>query len=77
MNKVTRRIGNLRNLAIIAVLFLGACASYVSACPPPVEYSPETSARLADELEALPPESIIPGIIGDYRLLREQLRACQ
>ena len=62
---------------LFSLALLGGCAHYVHDCPPIVTYSPETSARLADELEALPPDSIIPGIVGDYMMERDQLRACQ
>ena len=63
--------------ALLACLLLAGCSHYVSDCPKLKVYPPETSARLADELEALPPESVIPGIIGDYMTERDLLRACQ
>lgn len=67
----------MKALALACLLMLSACGHYISACPILKSYPPETSARLADEIEALPPESVIPGIIGDYYGLRRQLEACQ
>jgi hypothetical protein len=63
-------------LPLIAVLSLTACAPVVSDAVPPVkEYSPEVQAQAADELEALPEGSVLPLLIADYAVLREQLRA--
>lgn len=39
------------------------------------EYSRAVQAQAADELEALPEGSVLPVLIGDYAVLREQLRA--
>jgi len=39
------------------------------------EYSRAVQAQAADELEALPEGSVLPVLIGDYAVLRAQLRA--
>ena len=63
-------------LPLIAALSLAACATVVSDAIPPVkEYSPEVQAQAADEIEALPEGSVLPMLIADYAVLREQLRA--
>jgi len=63
-------------LPLIAVLSLTACATVVSDAVPPVkEYSKEVLILAADELEALPEGSVLPMLMADYAVLREQLRA--
>ncbi|SMX27279.1 hypothetical protein TRP8649_01382 [Pelagimonas phthalicica] len=65
-----------RLLLPIAALLLSGCAQGVSNALPPVkEYSPEVQARAADELEALPPNSVLAMMIADYAVLRAQVRA--
>lgn len=39
------------------------------------DYPSAVQAQAADELEALPEGSVLPVLIGDYAVLREQLRA--
>jgi len=63
-------------LLLIGTVYLGGCATVVSeACPQIRTYSPEVQARAADELEALPENSVLPTFIGDYAVMREELRA--
>lgn len=68
-------------LLAVAMLSLTACGtpggSSPSACPEIVEYPPEVSQRLADEIEQLPADSIIPMIVEDYIRERDMLRACR
>lgn len=52
-------------------------ASNPSACPRPVEYSPEFQAQLAAELEALPPGVALERAMLDYGEVRARLRACR
>lgn len=62
------------------MLWLTGCvgpAYEASACPVPVEYPPAVSERLADELERLPADSVIPMIVEDYIRERDMLRACR
>jgi len=60
-------------------LMLSACASHtpIPVCPEPVPYTAEQQNQAADELEALPPGSILPRFMQDYGILRAQVRACQ
>jgi len=45
-------------------------------CPPVVEYSQAEQAQAADEVAALPEDSILIGWMADYSVLREQIRSC-
>jgi hypothetical protein len=66
---------------LIAVLSLTGCATVGfetrAPCPPAVEYSAADQARAADEVEALPEGAIIVRLLGDYAVLRDQVRACR
>lgn len=66
---------------LIAMLWLSACAmvsSDVAApCPPVVDYTAADQARAADEVEALPEGTVIVQMLGDYAVLRGQVRACR
>jgi hypothetical protein len=55
------------------------CATVVSsACPREVEYSAEQQRRAADELSALPRDSMVRStMMPDYGRLRDQVRACR
>ena len=65
----------LRHAALMLLALPGACATVNSnACPPLKPYDTATQLRAADDLERLPPGSPVPGMIGDYGLLREQCR---
>lgn len=66
------------------MLSLSACAETVFRtqlniyCPPIVEYTPAFNERLAQEIEALPRDSIAIGqTISDYAAMRDRARACQ
>ena len=65
---------------LIAVLWLSACAMGGSdtraPCPPVVDYAAADQARAADEIEALMEGAVIVRMLGDYAVLREQVRAC-
>lgn len=61
----------------IATLLLTSCAAAVSSCPPLVAYTDAEQARAADELDALPAGSMLERLIGDYAVLRDQVRACR
>lgn len=70
----------LRAVPVIAALLLSGCetaSSDSSACPTVVEYTREEQARAADELEALPVDSVLEGMLADYGVLRDQVRACR
>ena len=62
-----------------AMISLSGCATGSSerwagfVCPPVVEYSREEQRRVADELAALPKDSVIVGWLADYTVLRAQI----
>lgn len=47
-----------------------------SACPPTKKYKQADRYKLATELEGLPNDSIIPGFIADYFVLRTMVHEC-
>ena len=64
-----------------ATVLLTACAGVGSdgatgVCPPGEDYSRAEQARVAKEVAALPPGSVIVGWLADYAVLRDQARAC-
>jgi len=46
-------------------------------CPSVVEYSPTDQASAAAEVEALPDGAVVVGMLSDYAVLRDQVRACR
>ncbi len=63
-------------LLLIVGLSFRACGTESSSVLPSVkDYPRSVQAQAADELEALPEGSVLPVLIGDYAVLREQLRA--
>lgn len=74
-----------RRLAVLVIgtSWLTGCATAdfraggLAACPPVVEYSRELQARTAGELAMLPEGSAIVEMMGDYAVMREQVRACE
>ena len=68
---------------VISMSWLTGCATAgfeqggTAACPPVVEYSREVQARAAEELAALPNGSAVVEMLGDYTVLREQVRSCR
>lgn len=66
---------------LIVMLLLTGCATGGSdaraPCPPVVEYTNAEQARAADEVEALPEGGVIVRMLGDYAVLRDQVRTCQ
>lgn len=64
-------------LALTATAWLTACATVVSeTCPTLFDYSVEQQTRAAEELEALPEGSALAELIGDYGVVRNEIRAC-
>lgn len=63
------------------MLWLSACATvssdFAAPCPPVVDYTAADQARAADEVEALPEGTVIVQMLGDYAVLRGQVRACR
>jgi hypothetical protein len=61
---------------------LSACATVssergVGVCPPVVEYSQAEQAQAADEVPALPEDSVLIDWLADYSALRDQVRVCR
>jgi hypothetical protein len=69
-----------KRLAIAATVLLAGCATAGSdgpLCPVLVPYPAEVQLRAADELAALPPDSVLARLIEDYGELRARIRgAC-
>ena len=63
-------------LAILPALLSGCATGLSSACPPVKQYDRPTLNKAADELEALPPVSVLPGLVADYGVMRAQARRC-
>jgi hypothetical protein len=67
-------------LLAIATLLLTACATAPSrpsvVCPPVASYDRAFQARLADEIQRLPPDSALERAMLDYARLRDQARGC-
>jgi len=73
--------------AIILTLMLAACAmekpsatagnTTSAACPPIRGYSEEFRKRAVAEMDLLPNHSAVEEMLGDYAVLRQQIRACQ
>ena len=73
-----------RRLAVLAITtsLLSGCATVdsepriVTVCPPVVEYSAIDQTHAAAEIEALPENAVVVGMLSDYAVLRDQARAC-
>lgn len=67
-------------LLVLAALSLTACATAPSrpsvVCPPVAAYDYAFQARLADEIQRLPPGTALERAMLDYARLRDQTRAC-
>ena len=63
---------------LTALLLLTACATVTSeSCPRLVAYSKAQMTRAADELDLLPEGSVIVEMIGDYAVVRSEIRVCK
>lgn len=45
-------------------------------CPPVVEYSRTTLDSAAIEIDTLPADAVLTGMLSDYAVIREQARYC-
>lgn len=78
----SRCLKKLLGVLAVEMIFLTGCAAGSSewratgVCPPVVEYSRDEQRRVADELAALPEDSVIVGWLADYAVLRLQLKLC-
>ncbi|WP_322626740.1 hypothetical protein [Paracoccus beibuensis] len=66
---------------MIATISLTACAAGGSdpggaVCPPVVAYEKAVRDRAAVELEALPEDAALVGMMADYAVMRAQARVC-
>ena len=63
------------------MLWLTGCAMAGSEgqalCPPVVGYSAIDQTRAAAEIEALPENAVVVGMLSDYAVLRAQARTCR
>jgi hypothetical protein len=46
-------------------------------CPPLVQYSKDEQDQAAHELELIPDSWVTQKLVDDYRVLRDQVRACR
>ncbi len=68
----------LRTIALVlSALWLTSCAGTVSSCPPLVEYEEEFEEQVIAELNALEGDAVLWIVVDDYRVLRNQIRACR
>ena len=66
---------------VIATSLLSACATDGSdrggaICSPVVAYDQAARDRAAAELEALPDDAVLVGMMADYAVMRAQARVC-
>ena len=66
---------------MIATISLTACATGGSdpggaVCPPVVAYDQAAPEKSAAELQALPEDAALFGMMADYAVMRAQARAC-
>ncbi len=64
------------------MILLTACATGGSdrggaVCPPVVGYDQSVRERAAAELEALPEDTALVGMMADYAVMRAQARVCK
>jgi len=66
---------------LIAMPWLTGCGMAGSEvgppCPPALDYTAADQARAADEVEALSEGAVIVRWLGNYAVLRNQVRACR
>ena len=73
-----------RRLVVLAIAtdWLTGCATAgfeangLAACPPVVEYSRVFQTQAAEELRMLPDGSAVVEMMGDYSVIRDQVRVC-
>jgi hypothetical protein len=65
-------------LAVILYGVLAGCTSTVTVtCPAVTEWTPGQQLEAIEEIQQLPPGSILVEFLLDYSEMREKLRACQ
>lgn len=59
------------------MILLTGCETTSNACPPLVEYDDTFREKLSLEVRGIPEMFVhIPRALDDYRVLRQQVRAC-
>jgi hypothetical protein len=63
-------------LLVLAMSSLAGCATKVServvyTCPPRDTFTPEESAKVADEIEAMPADAVTPRVVDSFIRLRD------
>jgi Tfp pilus assembly protein PilP len=66
-----------RTLLVIVILSLTGCVTGISNCATVFNYTAEQQRRAADELDALPADSVLATMISDYGVIRAEARACR
>jgi len=65
-------------LGLIGMALLSGCVRAVSdACPTLYSYTQEVQDQAADELQSLPEGSALSVMIGQYGVVRNEIRACR
>lgn len=62
-------------IVLAAALSSGCAGAGSDAAPTHYEYSPETQAKLAAEIEQMPADWVTPWILADYAAVRAEIRA--
>lgn len=64
---------------VITSFSLAGCTGSVNSCPPIVSYTSAQQEQAATELDTAVQAGavILPMMMGDYGVLREQIRACR
>lgn len=65
-------------LAVACAVALMGCETGrgINACPYPIDYTQATMNKAADEVDALPPGSVLGTMMADYAQERARLREC-
>ncbi len=67
----------ITSLLTSAVLLSDCAMGTSNHCAPLYTYSEAEQLQAANELEALPDDSVLPKLIGDYAKIREGARECR
>ena len=60
---------------ILTALLAGCSTTHATSCLPLRSYDTAFTEALATEIEQAPEDAVFPVAVGDYQLLREQIRA--
>lgn len=69
-----------RWIAISIIPFLVSCtttsSSIATNCPHVKTWTRPEESQMADELQKLPSDALLPAVMGDYAKMRAEARAC-